>query len=84
MARTALITTGRPGKASRVLRGSPALPPHIAPDACRSPRGRGEAEPGYPRNGRKNARTSSASASGSSIAAKWPPRDITVQRWRFV
>ena len=52
--------------------------------ACRSPRGRGEAEPRYPRNGRKNARTSSASASGSSIAAKWPPRDITVQRWRFV
>ena len=29
----------------------------------------------------KNARTSSASSPGSSIAAKWPPRGITVHRW---
>ncbi len=28
---------------------------------------------------RKNARTSSTSSSGSSIAAKWPPRAISVQ-----
>src|SRR5579883_1694156 len=32
------------------------------------------------RSGRKNARMSSASASGSSIAAKCPPEGITVQR----
>ena len=33
-----------------------------------------------PRSGRKKARMSSASSSGCSIAAKWPPRGITVQR----
>src|SRR4051812_30498529 len=33
------------------------------------------------RRGRKKARRSSASNSGSSIAAKCPPRDISVQRW---
>src|SRR5262245_3953317 len=33
-----------------------------------------------PRSGRKKARRSSASSSGCSIAAKWPPRGITVQR----
>src|SRR5262249_14485892 len=32
------------------------------------------------RSGRKNARSSTASASGCSMAAKWPPRGITVQR----
>ena len=31
-------------------------------------------------SGRKNSRSSRASASGCSIAAKWPPRGITVQR----
>jgi len=35
---------------------------------------------GYCRNGRKNVRMSSASAAGCSIAAKWPPRGMTVQR----
>ena len=35
------------------------------------------------RNDRKNARISSASASGCSKAAKWPPRAIGVQRWIF-
>ena len=34
----------------------------------------------HQRSGRKNARISVASASGCSIAAKWPPRGITVQR----
>ena len=29
----------------------------------------------------KNVRISSASSFGSSIAAKWPPRGITVHRW---
>src|SRR3954471_14891778 len=33
------------------------------------------------RRRRKKARRSSASNSGSSIAAKCPPRDISVQRW---
>src|SRR5262245_45655355 len=33
-----------------------------------------------PRSGRKKARMSSASSSGCSIAAKWPPHGITVQR----
>jgi hypothetical protein len=33
-----------------------------------------------PCSGRKKARMSSASSSGCSIAAKWPPRGITVQR----
>ena len=33
----------------------------------------------YCRNGRKNARMSSTSAAGCSIAAKWPPRGMTVQ-----
>jgi hypothetical protein len=33
------------------------------------------------RSGRKNARISLASASGSSMAAKWPPASITVHRW---
>jgi len=32
------------------------------------------------RYSRKKARRSSASATGSSIAAKWPPAGITVQR----
>src|SRR5213078_2249998 len=32
------------------------------------------------RSGRKNARTSSTSARGSSMAAKWPPRSMRVQR----
>src|SRR5258705_1073348 len=32
------------------------------------------------RSGRKKARTSSTSAFGSSIAAKWPPFGIMVQR----
>ena len=36
---------------------------------------------GYPRNGRKKARISAASASGCSSAAKWPPRSMGVQRW---
>jgi hypothetical protein len=35
----------------------------------------------YPRNGRKKARISAASASGCSRAAKWPPRSMGVQRW---
>jgi len=34
----------------------------------------------HPRKGRKNVRISSASASGCSIAAKCPPRGITLQR----
>jgi AraC-like DNA-binding protein len=33
------------------------------------------------RNGRKKARISSTSNSGSSIAPKWPPLGIGVQRW---
>ena len=37
----------------------------------------------YPRNGRKKARISAASASGCSSAAKWPPRSMGVQRWRL-
>ena len=36
------------------------------------------------RSPRKNVRISSANASGCSIAAKCPPRGITVQRWMFV
>jgi len=32
------------------------------------------------RSGLKNARMSSASSSGPSMAAKWPPRGIWVQR----
>ena len=35
----------------------------------------------YFRSPRKNARMSSTSSSGSSAAAKWPPRGIWVQRW---
>jgi hypothetical protein len=35
------------------------------------------------RRGRKKARRPSASSSGSSIAVKWPPPGISVQRWRL-
>src|SRR5690606_11748252 len=42
--------------------------------------GRPRAVPGGQRSGRKNSRTSAVRASGSSRAAKWPPRSASVQR----
>src|SRR6185436_17294515 len=54
------------------------------PDGCRQ-QGRQDAGGGPPpgarqRYSRKKARSSVARATGSSIAAKWPPAGITVQR----
>src|SRR5262249_24077291 len=49
-------------------------------DRCMAARGARTAVGAYARSGRRNSRISWASASGCSIAAKWPPFAITLQR----
>ena len=63
-------------------RASPqqTAPPPVLPHSRRRSRGRHPLRRHYRRE-RKNARMSSTRSCGSSIAAKWPPAGIGVQRW---